>query len=275
MYFRHQYVIGDIQGCYVDLLSLLKRIEFDEKQDKLWFAGDIVARGEDSLSALRLVKRLQEQGCADTVLGNHDINLIAVWRGVAKLKKKDKTQAIFDAKDCDELLNWLRFQPLLHLPDEKTVLVHAGIPPNWTIEQAKMYANELQNQFQGSLWHLDRLLPNLYSNDEASWSPMLSGCERMRQICNYFTRMRLCQQDGTLEFNFKSTLDDKMPDGYRAWFDWQVERERKILFGHWGGLKAKVATDKVRSLDAGCVWGGGLMAYRLGDEQTFCQNCKK
>ena len=276
MYFRHQYVIGDIQGCFADLQNLLKQINFDEKQDKLWFAGDLVARGEGSLATLRFVKNLCEKGCAETVLGNHDINLIAVWRGVAKLKKKDKTQAIFDAKDCDELLNWLRFQPLLAFPNDKTVLTHAGIPPHWTIEQAKMHAKELQTQLQSSLWQLDRLLPNLYnSNDNIEkWSPMLSGYDRMRHICNYFTRMRLCQADGTLEFSFKSTLDDTMPDGFRPWFEWKVERERKILFGHWAGLKAKIDTKSVRALDAGCVWGGELLAYRLGDGKTFCTGCK-
>lgn len=271
---RHQYIIGDIQGCYTDLLALLKLINFDEKQDKLWFAGDIVARGEDSLSALRLVKSLNEKGCAETVLGNHDINLIAVWRGVAKAKKKDKTQAIFDAPDCEDLLNWLRHRPMLLLPDENSVLVHAGIPPNWTIEQARMYAKELETQLQSSLWQLDRLLPNLYSNESETWSNLMTGYVRMRNICNYFTRMRLCKADGTLEFSFKSTLDDTMPEGFRPWFNWQVTRERRIYFGHWAGLKAKIDTPTVRATDAGCVWGGGLLAYRLGDKKVFCQNCK-
>ncbi|MFW2177145.1 MULTISPECIES: symmetrical bis(5'-nucleosyl)-tetraphosphatase [unclassified Moraxella] len=274
MAFRHQYIIGDIQGCYSDLKALLKLIHFDESQDKLYFAGDIVARGEDSLASLRLVKRLCEAGCAETVLGNHDINLIAVWRGATKIKKKDKTQAIFDAPDCNELMNWLRKQPLLLLPDDKTVLVHAGIPPNWTISQAKMYATELETQLQSSLWQLDRLLPNLYSSEAVPWSNMLTGYVRMRSICNYFTRMRLCLADGTLEFSFKSSLDDKMPDGFRPWFAWQVPRERQIFFGHWAALKAKVDTNIARATDAGCVWGGGLMAYRLGDGKVFCQSCK-
>lgn len=269
MQYRHQYVIGDVQGCYQALQMLLKKIDFNDKQDKLWFAGDIVARGEDSLSTLRLVKSLQEAGSAEMVLGNHDITLLAVWRGVAKLKKKDKTQAIFNAPDVNELLNWLRHQPLLTYPDEKTVLVHAGIPPNWTIQQAHMHALELQNQLQSSLWQLDRLLPNLYSNKSEQWSNMLSGYARMRHICNYFTRMRLCQADGTLEFSFKSSLDDIMPTGYRPWFEWQVPRERKILFGHWAGLKAKIDLPYARALDAGCVWGGSLMAYRLNDNKIF------
>lgn len=274
MQFRHQYVIGDIQGCFADLKALLKLMDFDESQDKLWFVGDIVARGEDSLSALRLVKNLCEKGCAETVLGNHDINLIAVWRGAIKIKKKDKTQPIFDAADCDELLNWLRHQPLLVYPDDNTVMVHAGIPPNWSIEQAAMHAKELETQLQSSLWQLDRLLPNLYSNEEVVWSNMLTGYVRMRTICSYLTRMRLCKQDGTLEFSFKSSLDDTMPAGYRPWFEWQVPRERKIVFGHWAALKAKIDLPKVRATDAGCVWGGGLMAYRLSDGKVFCQNCK-
>ncbi|MEH6668020.1 MAG: metallophosphoesterase, partial [Psychrobacter sp.] len=133
MSFRHQYVIGDLQGCYAAYLQLLKTLDFDPAQDKLWFAGDLVARGEDSLNTLRHVKALCEQGAAATVLGNHDLNLIAVWRGAAKLKNKDKTAPIFAADDCDELLEWLRRQPILAYPDEHTVLVHAGIPPHWSI----------------------------------------------------------------------------------------------------------------------------------------------
>ncbi len=274
MQLRHQYVIGDIQGCFADLKALLKLIDFDEQQDKLWFVGDIVARGEDSLSALRLVKSLCEKGCAQMVLGNHDINLIAVWRGAIKIKKKDKTQPIFDAPDCDELLNWLRHQPLLVYPDNETVMVHAGIPPNWTISQAAMHARELETQLQSSLWQLDRLLPNLYSNEEVLWSNMLTGYVRMRTICSYLTRMRLCKADGTLEFSFKSSLDDTMPEGYRPWFEWQVPRERKILFGHWAALKAKVDLPFMRATDAGCVWGGGMMAYRLSDGKVITQSCK-
>lgn len=274
---RHQYVIGDIQGCYAALTALLKELKFDETQDKVYFAGDIVARGEDSLAALRLVKSLCEKGCAEMILGNHDINLLAVWRGAIKIKKKDKTQPIFDAPDCDELLNWLRYQPLLVYPDDSTVLVHAGIPPNWTIEQAAMHALELQNQLQSSLWQLDRLLPNLYSSKPEKWSNMLTGYARMRGICNYLTRMRLCQADGTLEFSFKASLDDTMPPGFRPWFEWKVSRERRILFGHWAALKAKVDLPNVRATDAGCVWGGSLLAYRLGDGKIFSHSamCKR
>ncbi|MFT7323886.1 MAG: bis(5'-nucleosyl)-tetraphosphatase (symmetrical), partial [Psychrobacter glaciei] len=222
MSFRHQYVIGDLQGCYAAYLHLLETLDFDPTQDKLWFAGDLVARGEDSLNTLRHVKALCEQGAAATVLGNHDINLIAVWRGAAKIKKKDKTAPIFAADDCDELLHWLRHQPILAYPDANTVLVHAGIPPHWTIEAAADYAQQLEAQLRGSLKQLDRLLPHLYSKTADDWHTGINGFTKMRAIANYFTRMRLCKQDGTLEFSFTASLDDSMPKDFLPWFEWQV-----------------------------------------------------
>lgn len=263
--YRHEYVIGDLQGCFDAFNRLLDALEFDENLDKIWLCGDVVARGENSLETLRQVKRLSDIGALTTVLGNHDITLIATWRGILPVKPKDNTASIFTAPDCDELLNWLRYQPLLVFPDDKTVLTHAGIPPNWKVKDAKKYAKELEVQLSGSLKQLDRLLPNLYSRRVVAWSDKLNGYERMRAIANYFTRMRLCDKDGTLEFSFKETLSDEMPKGFRPWFEWEVDRKRKILFGHWAGLKAQIATDKVRALDAGCVWGGQLLAYRLGD----------
>jgi bis(5'-nucleosyl)-tetraphosphatase (symmetrical) len=274
MSYRHQYVIGDLQGCYAAFLKLLKTLDFDPEQDKLWFAGDLVARGDDSLHTLRHVKALCEQGAAATVLGNHDLNLLAVWRGATEIKKKDKTMPIFAAEDCDELLNWLRRQPILAFPDKHTVLVHAGIPPHWRIRQARCYARELEAQLQSSLMQLDRLLPNLYSKTADDWSEDLHGYTRMRAIANYFTRMRLCKADGSLEFSFKSSLDDHMPADFRPWFEWQVPRRRKILFGHWAALKGEVDLPYARALDGGCVWGGSLMAYRLADGKVIESSAK-
>ena len=265
MGFRHQYVIGDLQGCYAAYRQLLNTLAFDPTQDKLWFAGDLVARGEDSLSTLRHVKSLCEQGAAATVLGNHDINLIAVWRGAVKLKHKDKTAPIFAAEDCDELLEWLRHQPVLAYPDEYTVLVHAGVPPHWSIEAASDYARQLEAALQSSLPQLDALLPNLYSKTADKWHAQISGYTKLRAIANYFTRMRLCKQDGTLEFDFSAGLQEPMPDDFAPWFEWQVPRTRKILFGHWAALKAEVDLPHARALDGGCVWGNHLLAYRLSD----------
>ena len=265
MSFRHQYVIGDLQGCYAAYLQLLKTLDFDPTQDKLWFAGDLVARGEDSLNTLRHVKALCEQGAAATVLGNHDLNLIAVWRGAAKLKNKDKTAPIFAADDCDDLLEWLRRQPILAYPDEHTVLVHAGIPPHWSIEAAAGYAQQLEAQLQSNLAQLDQLLPNLYSKEADEWHAGIEGFTKMRAIANYFTRMRLCKQDGSLEFSFSAGLDEAMPTDFLPWFEWKVPRTRKILFGHWAALKGEIDLPHARALDGGCVWGNYLLAYRLGD----------
>lgn len=279
MSFRHQYVIGDLQGCYAAYLQLLETLDFDPVLDKLWFAGDLVARGEDSLNTLRHVKSLCEQGAAATVLGNHDINLIAVWRGATPIKKKDKTAPIFAADDCDELLEWLRYQPLLSYPDEYTVLVHAGIPPHWSMAVAAKYAQQLEAQLQGSLKQLDRLLPNLYSKTADRWHADIHGYTKMRAIANYFTRMRLCKQDGTLEFDFSAGLDEPMPKEFLPWFEWQVPRTRKVLFGHWAALKGEIDLPYARALDGGCVWGNYLLAYRLSDgkvitSSTHCMQSK-
>lgn len=265
MSFRHQYVIGDLQGCYGAYRQLLSALDFDPTQDKLWFAGDLVARGEDSLSTLRDVKALCEQGAAATVLGNHDLNLLAVWRGATQIKKKDKTAPIFAADDSDELLQWLRHQPILAYPDAHTVLVHAGIPPHWSLDDAAGYAQQLEAQLQGGLQQLDRVLPHLYSKTPDEWHAGINGFTKMRAIANYFTRMRLCKQDGSLEFSFTSSLDDTMPDDFLPWFSWQVPRARKILFGHWAALKGEVDLPYARALDGGCVWGNYLLAYRLSD----------
>lgn len=263
--YRHEYVIGDLQGCFFAFNRLLEILDFDETQDKIWLAGDIVARGEDSLATLREVKRLSDIGALTTVLGNHDITLVAVWRGIMPPKPKDKTLPIFAAPDCDELLNWLRKQPLLVFPDDKTVLAHAGIPPNWSIDDTDRHARELQKALSGDLDDLDELLPKLYSKKSEGWSDELRGAKRMRAIANYLTRMRLCDENGVLEFSFKEGLLDEMPKGFRPWFMWDVARERRILFGHWAALKAQIASANVRALDGGCVWGGELVAYRLSD----------
>ena len=267
--YRHEYVIGDLQGCFNAFNRLLVALDFDETQDKIWLCGDIVARGENSLDTLRQVKRLSDIGALTTVLGNHDITLIATWRGVLPIKPKDNTALIFVAPDCDELLDWLRHQPFLVYPNDKTVLTHAGIPPHWKVKDAKGYAKELEQAFAGDLGELDKLLPNLYSKATEPWSDELTGHTRLRLIANYLTRMRLCDKHGTLEFSFKESLGDTMPLGYRPWFDWEVARKRKILFGHWAALQAKIATKQVRALDGGCVWGGKLVAYRLADEHII------
>lgn len=279
-----EYVIGDLHGCYTSFVKLLDIIGFDQKADKLWLCGDLVARGDNSLDTLRLVKYLVEQGVCQTVLGNHDITLIAVWRGIIKRKDKDKTAQILKAKDADELIDWLRHQPLLLLPDDKTVLVHAGIPPTWTLEIAQKNAKILERYLKADMDTLDTLLTTLY--DKSLEFGSFEGCceglpanipnqAKLKLISDSLTRMRLCRANGKLDFEFKGGADDVLPKGYKPWFDWQGLVGRKILFGHWAALEGKVATKNVQSLDGGCVWGGRLLAYRLDDGAVLGVDCHR
>lgn len=269
---RYNYIIGDIQGCFKALKALLKHIQFDASQDFIWFAGDIVARGENSLGALRFVKKLVENGAAATVLGNHDLNLLACARGLKETKPKDKTQEVIDAIDSDELIDWLRKQPLCLFPDEKTILTHAGVPCIWTAEQTAYLAHEVE----AILAHedftvLDDFLSAMYGTEPDTWSDKLQGNARLRCITNYLTRMRLSNAEGRLEFSFKDSLDDPMPAGFQPWFEFdsKAAETHQVVFGHWAALQAKTVSTNIQNVDGGCVWGNQLVAFRLEDQQLF------
>ncbi len=269
---RYNYIIGDIQGCFKALKALLKHIQFDASQDFIWFAGDIVARGENSLGALRFVKKLVENGAAATVLGNHDLNLLACARGLKETKPKDKTQEVIDAIDSDELIDWLRKQPLCLFPDEKTILTHAGVPCIWTAEQTACLAHEVE----AILAHedftvLDDFLSAMYGTEPDIWSDKLQGNARLRCITNYLTRMRLSNAEGRLEFSFKDSLDDPMPVGFQPWFEFdsKAAETHQVVFGHWAALQAKTVSTNIQNVDGGCVWGNQLVAFRLEDQQLF------
>ncbi|AWV85553.1 symmetrical bis(5'-nucleosyl)-tetraphosphatase [Acinetobacter radioresistens] len=269
---RYNYIIGDIQGCFEALKALLKHIQFDASQDFIWFAGDIVARGENSLGALRFVKKLVENGAAATVLGNHDLNLLACARGLKETKPKDKTQEVIDAIDSDELIDWLRKQPLCLFPDEKTILTHAGVPCIWTAEQTACLAHEVE----AILAHedftvLDDFLSAMYGTEPDTWSDKLQGNARLRCITNYLTRMRLSNAEGRLEFSFKDSLDDPMSAGFQPWFEFdsKAAETHQVVFGHWAALQAKTVSTNIQNVDGGCVWGNQLVAFRLEDQQLF------
>jgi bis(5'-nucleosyl)-tetraphosphatase (symmetrical) len=268
---RHEYVVGDLQGCFAALQALKAVLQFDETQDRLWFAGDLVARGEDSLATLRDVKRLCDLGAAKTVLGNHDLNLLAVWRGYNKRRPRDLTAPIFEADDCADLLDWLRHQPLCLRPNAQTVLTHAGLPPQWSVAQAQQLAAEVEHALQGDWATLDTFLSQMYGESPDLWDDTLTGAARLRTITNYLTRMRLCTAEGRLEFAFKDGLTGDMPTGFAPWFDWPTAQPRRetVLFGHWAALEGAVQGGQVCPLDGGCVWGGALLAYRLSDGQRF------
>ena len=258
------YAIGDLQGCYDSLLRLLDNLKFDSTKDTLWFAGDLVNRGPDSLSTLRFVKSLGDH--AITVLGNHDLHLLAI---AAKHKNtNDKgLKDILSANDAGELLDWLRKQPLLHHDSQLNfTMVHAGIYPEWDLKTAQQSANELEVVLRSDDY-LEFIL-NMYGNLPEKWDDKLQGWDRLRFICNSFTRMRYCEKDGTL--NFKSHgAPGTHPENTLPWFDISNRKisEERIVFGHWSTL-GKITKKNIYALDTGCVWGGQLTALRLEKEKS-------
>lgn len=268
----YNYVIGDVQGCFEALKALLKEIQFDAEQDFIWFAGDLVARGENSIAALRFIKKLAEQGAAATVLGNHDLTLLAYARGIKPVKEKDNVRDVIDAIDSDDLIDWLRKQPLCLFPNEQTILTHAGIPNIWSAEKTIQLAQEVEAIIAHDDFEvLDDFLKEMFGKEPALWSDQLQGHERIRCIVNYLTRMRLTDAEGRLEYSFKDALDDPMPEGFKPWFEFesQAAQTHQILFGHWAALNGKTISNKIQNVDGGCVWGNQLMAFRLEDQQMF------
>ena len=269
---RYNYVIGDVQGCFEALKALLKEIQFDPDQDFIWFAGDLVARGENSIGALRFIKKLADRGVAATVLGNHDLNLLACARGIKEVKAKDNTRDVIDAIDSDELIDWLRKQPLCLFPNETTVLTHAGIPCNWTVAQVADFAKEVEAIVgHDDFSVMDQFLKEMYGTQPDIWAEDLTGHARLRCITNYLTRMRLTDAQGRLEFSFKDALDEPMPKGFQPWFEFESKatETHHVIFGHWAALEGQTISDHIQNVDGGCVWGNQLIAYRLEDKAIF------
>lgn len=267
------YAIGDIQGCYRHLQTLLTAINFNPNYDQLWFAGDLVNRGPDSLQTLRFIKNLARPPVI--VLGNHDLHLLAVVYANAPLNQKDTLTDIMHAPDCEALCQWLRQQKMLHHdPALGYAMVHAGIPPQWDLAAAQEHAHEVEQALRAE--NYVEFLKNLYGNSPASWHPQLKGWERLRYITNSLTRMRFCDEDGRLELTIKGGAN-KAPNGYGPWFTAAHRRNQNtpILFGHWSALQGQTDAKNVYPLDEGCIWGGCLAAMRLDDGKRFSIPCNK
>jgi bis(5'-nucleosyl)-tetraphosphatase (symmetrical) len=254
------YAIGDVQGCYRELARLLDQIRFDPGSDQLWFVGDLVNRGPDSLSVLRFVRDLGER--AITVLGNHDLHLLALAAGNSKHAGKSTLDAILTAPDRDALIDWLRQRPLLHHdPELGFTMIHAGLPPQWTLAEAMRHARELEEVLRspGSRHYLFEM----YGNKPRRWRPDLSGMERLRFITNALTRLRYCTRDGSLALGEKGQIGSQSKD-LVPWFRMPERRTRadRIIFGHWSTV-GYLAEHNVWGLDSGCLWGGALTAIRL------------
>lgn len=258
------YAIGDLQGCYDSLQRLLEKLDFSPENDQLWLVGDLVNRGKKSLKTLRLIKSLGDS--AVTVLGNHDVSLIAMHYGVLSPSKTLKK--VLSSPYREELVDWLRHKPFLHVDESLGFcLVHAGISPQWTLPEAQTHAKEIEAALQGDDQTVTEWLRHAYGNKPRIWSEDLSGVKRHRYILNAFTRMRYCNAK-TNSLNFKLTKPPRIKKVKTAkHVPWFLVKDRNqlpvtVVFGHWSSL-GYYQDDNVLALDTGCVWGGQLTAARL------------
>jgi bis(5'-nucleosyl)-tetraphosphatase (symmetrical) len=257
------YAIGDVQGCLDALERIFDAIGFNQAHDRLWFVGDLVNRGPDSLATLRLIKDLGDS--AISVLGNHDFHLLAVAAGHAQKHRSDTLDPVLDAPDRAALLDWLRHR----------AMVHAGLLPQWSVATAQLLAQEVEAALRGADWQ--QFLASLYGDKPDSWDEDLRGADRLRVIVNAMARMRFCTADGKIELRTKGETS-KAPPGFFPWFDapGRASRDYTLVCGHWSTLGLKLRPDLL-ALDSGCVWGGSLSAVRLEDRKLFqvpCEQCQ-
>lgn len=268
------YLIGDVHGCIDELKALLAQVNFNPEQDRLWLTGDLVARGPNSLEVLRYVSSLGES--VRMVLGNHDLHLLAIYAGISFNKPKDRLNPLLEAEDADELINWLRRQPVLQVDEElKLVMAHAGITPQWDLETAQMCAREVEAVLSSDTYPL--FLDAMYGDMPNNWSPELSGLARLRFSTNALTRMRYCFPNGQLDMMCKDTPENA-PRPLKPWFDIESPIRQagySIAFGHWASLEGKCAPEGVYALDTGCCWGGVLTMIRWEDKQYFTQRSNR
>lgn len=262
------YAIGDVQGCHDALQRLIRLIEFDQNIDRLWFVGDLVNRGPDSLSVLRSIKNLQDR--AVVVLGNHDLFLLAVAENIATVRPEDTLQAILEDPDRDELLQWLRHQRLFYR-EGPFALVHAGLLPQWSIDETERLAHEVEVGLQGPAYR--DILRALYPSTHLQWSSELTGSARLATIIKVLTRLRACAPDGRTESSYNGH-PDRIPHGYFPWFRIKDRKHRDttIVCGHWAALGLH-CDDHLLAIDSGCVWGRQLTAVRLEDRTIFQVEC--
>lgn len=264
------YVIGDVQGCLAPLQALLATLRFDPARDRAWFAGDLVNRGPDSLGVLRFVRSLGAS--AQTVLGNHDLHLLARAHGFASARKRDTLDDVLQAPDCAELLAWLRTRPLmLHEPARELAVVHAGLLPQWSLARARELAQEVESILAGDDYR--GLLAHMYGDTPARWDEKLSGISRVRVIINALTRLRYCDGDGRMDFVEKGP-PERGPPRLFPWFavPGRVSQGARIVFGHWSTLGVGEYHGAI-ALDSGCVWGQRLTAYCIDEQRFISTSC--
>ncbi|MDG6882468.1 Bis(5'-nucleosyl)-tetraphosphatase, symmetrical [Phocoenobacter uteri] len=263
------YIVGDLHGCFDELKQLLQKVDFNPCNDELLLTGDLIARGEQSLECLRFVKSLGDR--ATTVLGNHDLHLLATNLGIKSANSRDNLTALFQAEDREELLDWLRNQPLL-VEHKKYgfLLSHAGISPEWDLLTAKNAAKEVEVILRSD--HYAELLQNMYQNEPLNWQDELTEIQRYRYTINSLTRMRFCTARKELDFHCKLPPKEA-PEELKPWFEFDnpLYQTHSILFGHWAAMLDYPTPSNIYALDTGCVWGNKLTMIRWEDKQIFTQ----
>ncbi len=254
------YAIGDLQGCFSELEQLLSEIEFSPQLDQLWFVGDLVNRGPQSLDTIEFIRALPQQN-VKCVLGNHDIHLIACHAGIKNCKPNSSLNQILNSKQAEDIVFWLRQQPLLHACHELNwVMVHAGFLPEWDLKTALECASEVEQQLRSDQYA--DFLKYAYGNQPDKWDKNLRGRDRSRIILNAFTRLRMCDQQGRMNFDYKGPLG-MQPKHLHAWFELpRNSADINIIFGHWSAL-GLVNKSNLLALDTGCIWGNELTAARI------------
>jgi len=266
------YAVGDLQGCYKPLKKLLKKVKFSPATDKLWCVGDLVNRGPDSLDTLRFLQDLDD--AAELVLGNHDLHFIAINEGCAPARSKDTLDRLLSAKDCQQFSDWLRQQSLTHHESihtktgvEDFLMLHAGVAPHWSLQKTLDLSAEVQYALQDKGYK--KFLQHMYGNTPTRWHDELEGLDRLRVITNYLTRVRFCDEIGSMQLTVKEGLASA-PKGFKPWFEFEkLTPKTTILFGHWAALEGHTGRKHVYALDTGYVWGRELTLMRLEDKQLY------
>ena len=264
------YLVGDIQGCFYELEALLVKAKFKPSEDQLWLAGDLVARGKQSLETLEFVKSLGKS--ANFVLGNHDLHLLAIGAGLKNPKASDHLSQLLNAPNFSSLCDWLAQHPLLlELPkqnNQSAFMSHAGLSPQWTIHQAIENAAFAHKKIAGK--KREKWLNIMYGEYPNDWHLVETKEQRFRYTVNAFTRMRYCFTDGTLDFACKDKLE-KAPSALKPWFDLVKLKNTAWIFGHWAALMGECSHKHIYALDTGCVWGNHLTMIRWDDKKLFSQ----
>lgn len=262
--------IGDLQGCYDPLRRLLDKAKFDPANDRVWFVGDLVNRGPQNLEVVRFIRSLGNT--ATVVLGNHDLYLLMLAEGYGKRQRDDTLEDILQAPDRDELLDWLRRQPLMHI-ENNLVMVHAGLLPSWTGAFARTLAAEVEAWLRADTQQYRELLANIWGSEPTAWNDSLTGWPRYRVVINAMTRMRFCSHAGVMELRTKGEKHNA-PPGFMPWFDvpGRKSADTTLLCGHWSAL-GLVVTPNLISLDTGCLWGRELSAIWLPEREIVQVDC--